>query len=184
MTFVWIYLALCSFCCALKRAATPRVSPRSPYSPGASPTRSSAPLRSSPGKGSSSARYQYGDDDGASAEMGGGGGPGGLPRSPYGLGRAASWERERRQYSFRCLYMCSGLFSVFLLICVLGVFASQSKFDGSVRLLVGETNDFILATADALCTSSEVGAGLVCVEGSSISASAPSPPTATTNPPS
>ena len=150
MTFVWIYLALCSFCCALKRAATPRVSPRSPYSP----SRSSAPLRSSPGKGSSSARHRYGDDDGV--EMGGAGGPGGVPRSPYGLGRAASFERERKRYSFRCFYVCSALFSVFLLICVLGVFASQSKFDGSVRLLTAETNDFFLDTADALCTSSEV----------------------------
>lgn len=131
MTLVWIYLAVCAFCCTLKRAATPRVSPRSPYAPGespVSPSRSSVPLRNSGGKRSAPANFA---EDESGVEMGGGGGPGALPRSPYGMRRTASWERERRRYSFRCLYVCSGLFSSFLLICVLGVLISQSKFDGA-----------------------------------------------------
>ncbi len=136
MTLVWIYLALCAFCCSLKRAATPhRISPRSPGGSPVSPSRSSAPLRRAGDKRSSPRSYP-GDDEYADGgiEMGGGGGRGGAPGSPYGLGRAASWERERRRYSFRCLYVCSGLFSAILLVCVLGVFAAQSKFDGACPL--------------------------------------------------
>lgn len=135
MTLVWIYLALCACCCTLKRAATPRVSPRSPGTSPVSPSRSSAPLRGRGEKGST--RPYYNDDGGV--EMGGGGGKTGTPRSPYALGRATSWEREGRRYSFRCLYVCSALSSAILLVCVLGVFASQSKFDGKTLFAFGVT---------------------------------------------
>lgn len=142
MTLVWLYLMVCACCCRCRNkpgrsprdSGTSRVSPTTPISP----SRSTAPLRR---KGSaSSAPYQVEDDpDG-----------GGLQ-----LRRGRSLEPEHRQYSFKCLYVTSTIVSALLGLCVVAIFAYQSKFDASAKMFLDDVEGFMLDGADAMCTSQE-----------------------------